>query len=248
MYSTVLGCLGVFITQVLIVGAGLKHPEKRILLDDQTLIQQKLDKLQSMLQSQQAQINELTVENAALRNEIDNGNKGAVYIRWGRRRCNNGSELVYSGFVGGPWYNSHGSGSNPVCLSPDPLWGQHNDHLDTHAAYMYGAEYEFTEIEQGLINENVPCAVCWSPTAVTTLMIPGRNKCYGGWKEEYHGYLAANRGEYLSGIQYTCIDESPEKLDSGHDNQDGVLFFEVEGRCGSLPCPPYVNGREIGKT
>ncbi|CAI8014204.1 hypothetical protein GBAR_LOCUS8916 [Geodia barretti] len=37
----------------------------------------------------------------------------------------------------------------------------------------------------------------------------------------------------------------PEKVDGGHANHDGALFLNVEPRCGSLPCPPYDNTKEM---
>lgn len=84
MYSVVLFSLCVFMAHVLIISASSndKEHEKRILLDDQSFVQQQLDKLQSMLQGQQAQIDALTSENSALRNEINNGNKGTIFFSY----------------------------------------------------------------------------------------------------------------------------------------------------------------------
>ena len=47
---------------------------------------------------------------------------------------------------------------------------------------------------------------------------------------------------------YECMDISPETVASGGSNQDGALFYHVEPRCGSLPCPPYVNTKEMKST
>lgn len=53
----------------------------------------------------------------------------------------------------------------------------------------------------------------------------------------YHGHPA--------GTQYTCVDSHPDTLHGGQTSKDGYLFFVVEARCGSLKCPPYVEGREV---
>lgn len=43
---------------------------------------------------------------------------------------------------------------------------------------------------------------------------------------------------------YACMDANPEKKGS-NVNHEGRLFYPVESVCGSLPCPPYVNNREL---
>ena len=53
----------------------------------------------------------------------------------------------------------------------------------------------------------------------------------------YHGHAA--------GTKYTCVDSHPDTLHGGQTNKNGYLFFLVEARCGSLKCPPYVEGREL---
>ena len=51
-------------------------------------------------------------------------------------------------------------------------------------------------------------------------------------------------GHYRS--QYTCIDVALQPANgSSPTNHDGLLFFFVEGLCGSLPCPPYDETREL---
>lgn len=50
---------------------------------------------------------------------------------------------------------------------------------------------------------------------------------------------------HAAGTMYTCVDEKPDTLHGGHANKDGRLFYSVEARCGSLRCPPYIEGREL---
>ena len=44
---------------------------------------------------------------------------------------------------------------------------------------------------------------------------------------------------------FECMDVSPVTVTGGHTNQNGALFHHVEPRCGSLPCPPYEQQKEI---
>lgn len=66
-----------------------------------------------------------------------------------------------------------------------------------------------------------------------------------GWELEYHGNLMAGRYYHKAGTMYTCVDEHPDTLHGGQANIDGKMFYSVEARCGSLKCPPYVEGREL---
>ena len=50
---------------------------------------------------------------------------------------------------------------------------------------------------------------------------------------------------HTAGSMYTCVDGNPDTLHGGKADKNGRLFYLVEARCGSLKCPPYVEGREI---
>jgi hypothetical protein len=76
-------------------------------------------------------------------------------------------------------------------------------------------------------------------------MIPGRLDCYPGWTKEYSGYLVSENAGHPSNSEYVCLDSRPDVIIGGHDNKNGRLFYFVEGVCGSLKCPPYVEGREL---
>ena len=75
-------------------------------------------------------------------------------------------------------------------------------------------------------------------------MIPGRNQCHDGWTREYAGHLAAGGHGYCA-TEYVCLDFHPDSIVGGQKNEKGALFYLVDGICGSLECPPYVNGREL---
>ena len=44
---------------------------------------------------------------------------------------------------------------------------------------------------------------------------------------------------------FECMDFLPEATAGGHTDQNGALFYYIEARCGSLPCPPYEEEKEL---
>jgi len=60
-------------------------------------------------------------------------------------------------------------------------------------------------------------------------------------------FLVAGYEGYAAASQFVCLDVDPEILtgDKHAEQHGGKLFYFAEARCGSLPCPPYVNGREL---
>ena len=170
-------------------------------------------------------------------------NGGTVYVRWGHDECPSTAELVYVGRAGGSGYTNQGGGSNPQCLPLDPnyLRSQTGSRV---TAYMYGAEYETYNDKQ---HHDVPCAVCYVTQRSTVYMLPAKYTCPSGWTREYYGYLMAeyhgHQHHYRS--QFTCIDVFFKSVVGSATNHDGLLFYFTEGKCGSLPCPPYDNTRAL---
>ena len=199
------------------------------------------------------EIKKLQTDVAALKINMPKGESGSTYVRWGRDNCSgNGTQLVYSGYAAGSDFRDSGAAANYICLSPDPLWGHYSDAQDSDAKVM-GVEYELAGAAHGdttaffhksLHDDDAPCSVCRSPRP-TVIMIPGRNQCYKGWNLEYKGYLVAGYYGRDASSEYVCLDENPNVIPGGHNDQNGALFYMVEGRCGSLLCPPYVDGREL---
>ncbi|XP_078331169.1 uncharacterized protein LOC111103549 [Crassostrea virginica] len=174
-------------------------------------------------------------------------NGSVVYTRWGKKTCPSGAELVFSGFAGGSWYSHKGAAVDPLCLPRDPEWGIYKDGTDGAKAYVFGAEYQTYSynVPPGVHDHDVPCAVCLVRNKSVTKMFAARKNCYKGWELEYRGYLMAGYYDYAGGSMYTCVDGNPDTLHGGHASKDGKLFYPVEARCGSLKCPPYVEGREL---
>ena len=174
---------------------------------------------------------------------------GATYIRWGRTTCpdTEGTELVYAGRAAGSHFQHSGGGANYLCITEEP------ENFDfgpgtVGAAFIYGAEYEMWGNVPAASLQNhdhdVPCSVCYISPRETVLMIPGKYTCPSGWTHEYYGYLmSARAGHHRS--TFECMDASPETVAGGHADQNGALFYHVEPRCGTLPCPPYEEQKEM---
>ena len=122
------------------------------------------------------------------------------------------------------------------------------------SANIQGAEYEFAHFEsifsrtynggRSLHDHDAPCVVCLAPSRSAQLMVPAKRTCPSGWTLEYRGYLVTDHPNH-NVKDFVCLDEEPEALPGSQANQNGALFYTVEAICGSLPCPPYVNGWEL---
>ena len=157
--------------------------------------------------------------------------------------------LLVLGIVGGESFNHHGGGANYLCLPRDPKYGKYrNGHQG--GGYMYGSEYQVNHyngnpFKRNLHDYEAPCVICFVKSRGSMLMMPARNDCPSGWTEEYHGYLMTEGYGHKHSRDFICVDEDPEYVPGSHANRDGALLYPVEGVCGSLPCLPYVNGREL---
>ena len=180
---------------------------------------------------------------------------GATYVRWGKRTCpdTEGTEIIYNGTAASS-HHYEGGGGNYQCLTNQPT------HFDLggkggreDAGYIYGTEFEVwgnvPRASLPLTNQNVACAVCYV-TRGAVVMIPGTYICPLGWRREYHGYLMSERHKNRRST-FECVDVSPDILPQREQDvdregdDDGALFYHVEPRCGSLPCPPYDEQREV---
>ncbi|XP_052805784.1 uncharacterized protein LOC128235094 [Mya arenaria] len=204
---------------------------------------EKLENLQRDKNELVANVTALTAFVETLTRKIKGLNDpgGNTYIRWGKKSCptNTAAELVYEGFAGGAPYDKPGNGANYICLPKDPQWG--TDTSSSNIGYVHGAEYQ---MEGMLKDQDVPCAVCRTPST-NVLMIPARQECYEGWTKEYHGYLMAERHNHASNKEYICMDGEPEPRVGTKANVNGALLYFQEAVCGSLPCLPYNAGWKL---
>ena len=182
-----------------------------------------------------------------MKGDKEQRNGGTVYVRWGHNQCPSTAQIVYSGRAGGSHWYRRGGGSDPQCLPLDP------NYLRTISgrqdrAYMYGAEYQtHTDSNShihGIDNHDVPCAVCHVSNRTAVYMVPAKYTCPTGWTREYYGYLMSSRYD-LQRTVFTCVDTAFKSVAGSSTDHGSFLFYFVEGRCGSLPCPPYDNTREL---
>ncbi|XP_062576157.1 short-chain collagen C4-like [Saccostrea cucullata] len=216
-----------------------KSEDKRLLVNDQTVLQETVQKLQTELQQLKSEVTQLKQQGASVSTPLSS------YTRWGRHSCPAGSTLIYRGFAGGHPYNETGSGVNFLCLPDDPLWGIHHDSVNSYSGWIMGVEYEggyFFNTDTH--DSDVPCAVCLTPHS-TSLVIPARNVCYDDWHLEYSGYLMSNAHRHPGESEYICVDAHPDVIPNSSSNTNGAVLYMVETVCRSLPCPPYVAGREL---
>ena len=159
---------------------------------------------------------------------------------------------MYDGYAGGSHYAHSGGAASMICLPRDPDWdaGNHNDALHSATGLLYGAEYRDGQSRNDNLfgkshhDHDVPCVVCLVRQS-SVLVIPGKSKCYDGWSLEYSGYLMSNSYQHTGATDFYCVDNNPEDLIGGAKRDDGLFLYFVEPRCGSLRCPPYVEGREF---
>ena len=174
-------------------------------------------------------------------------NGGIVHVRWGYDQCPSTAQLVYSGRAGGSNWNQGGA-SNPQCLPVDPNFLKSISGHQEYRALMYGAEYNtrtYTNSHlHGRHNHDVPCAVCYATQRSTVYMLPAKYTCPSGWTREYYGYLMAELHSHHPS-QFTCMDNAFKSVIGTAANHNGMRLSFVEGRCGSLPCPPYDKTREL---
>jgi len=156
--------------------------------------------------------------------------------------------LAIAGRTGGGYHNNPGEGSNYVCLPMNPKYLKYDGNLHGMSS-MYGTEYKVPKFNpfstMNLDDSDAPCVVCHVKTRSSKLMIPATYQCPSAWTREYYGYLMAERHDHKHSSEYICVDRDAEAVPGSHQPKLGSALYTVDGQCGSLPCPPYVLGREL---
>lgn len=186
---------------------------------------------------------------------------GATYNRWGRTSCSTRSSLIYKGMMAGAHYDSHGGGSNFLCLPEDPQYSTTNVGYDLEAS-IYPVQYETSTTGNKLFGNNVfqqkvPCAACETNQRITKIMIPAYVECPSSeWTLEYQGYLMSERDHVAKSKprnffddrgrgSYICVDSNAEPGSQGMNEWVGGAIYPVNAHCTSdggaqaLQCPPY---------
>ncbi|CAC5405234.1 unnamed protein product [Mytilus coruscus] len=146
-------------------------------------------------------------------------------------------------YTAGQYYNAPlGGPANTLCLPDNPEIPTSS--YTYHAIDLYGTEYETNFFRNNSQDEDMPCALCRNNGSSSSVMIPGRRTCYAGWNMEYTGILAAGSHGH-SASNFICVDKDPEYIRSGKASDNGHLMYVVNVKCGSLPCPPYEENRQV---
>ena len=171
---------------------------------------------------------------------------GATYVRWGRTTCPTtlGTELLYAGRAAGPLWSHRGGGVDLLCLPSNPDYLSANSPI-TSASPLYGVEYHSTVTNSNLLNHNLPCAVCYTPTRVAMVMIPAWTHCPASWTNEYVGYvMTEHKTQYR--LKHVCVDQNAEQVSGEARDVNGALLHHIDVACNTgIPCPPYSDTKEI---
>ena len=177
---------------------------------------------------------------------------GATYVRWGRTTCPTelGTQLLYAGRAAGPHYTFQGAGADLLCLPDNPEYFPANSPTN-RAARLFGVEFNSAIAESSMLDHNLACAVCYTPTRVAMVMIPAWIHCPALWTKEYIGYIMTEHKNH-NRLQHVCVDQNAEFV-SGEGTDSGDLtaslyhvdiYCEVDFKSG-IDCPPYSNTKEI---
>ncbi|XP_056018267.1 uncharacterized protein LOC125670295 [Ostrea edulis] len=120
-----------------------EEEKKRILLNDPTLMDQRLAHLEQFTQEQAAENKRLKglVQDLELKiTTMQQGFKGngATFTRWGKESCPSNTSLVYSGYSGGGWFNTKGSATNYLCMPQSLI---HSTKTGSYGNHIWGVEY-----------------------------------------------------------------------------------------------------------
>ncbi|PVD29545.1 hypothetical protein C0Q70_08796 [Pomacea canaliculata] len=143
----------------------------------------------------------------------------SVYVHWGSSTCTSSAVLVYSGEIGGSFYDTTGAAVNYLCLPLTDLTLA--DISTTYYAQLYGGEYESQDAHQ---EKDPVCAVCRSSHA-TNVMIPAKTVCPAGWTSEYSGWLMAGWTGHNAASEFICVDSKMEERIGSERNDNGKLLY-----------------------
>ena len=150
--------------------------------------------------------------------------------------------------MGGSFHSHTGGASNYLCLPLNPTFDNFTPGDQTYST-IFGTKYKVKEnsnlFTNNLNNLDALCAVCHVQSRGSQVMIPARNDCPSGWTLEYKGYLMSTYKTDKGRTQFICVDEDAEGANGSQPDANSAFLYFVEGRCGSLPCPPYAYGKEL---
>jgi hypothetical protein len=110
---------------------------------------------------------------------------------------------------------------------------------------LSGVEFQSNLDNLNLISQNPPCAVCYTPTRSTMVMIPAWTHCPASWTKEYVGYVMTT-GRNNGPLQHVCVDQHTEFVPGEASYRGGRGLYHVGVDCArGILCPPYVTTKEV---
>eukprot|EP00117_Sycon_ciliatum_P038877 scpid82922/ scgid28815/ Short-chain collagen C4 len=177
-------------------------------------------------------------------NDLQNG---AVYTHWGSSTCSQGSNLVYSGFVGGTWYSLKGGAAQYLCMPMEPEYSEYIPKTQSNSI-LQTAELQTPSKAIpafGSLYQNTPvCALCQASGRSAQFMFPARLTCPAGWNKEYDGYLMTAKYN-LQRTEYICMDKQPEVMEGTSKNVNGALLYFVETNSKTHVPNAYIGEKEL---
>ncbi|KAK7105049.1 hypothetical protein V1264_019670 [Littorina saxatilis] len=159
-----------------------------------------------------------------------------TFVRWGRSTCPNSTQLVYTGGVGGAYWDQTGSSNSVLCLPNNPVHGHSFARPSEYVSELYGAEWN-----THAYNQDPVCSVCLTQGRSASVMIPATTVCPGGWALDYNGYLMGSYPIDPVGHDFVCMDTAMEHRPGSEGSDHGLRLFYTYTHCGRLPCPPYTD-------
>ena len=155
------------------------------------------------------------------------------------------TEDIYNSITAGSYHGHTGGGSNYICMVKEVKYDP-GAVTRGSGSHIYGTEYETAgNALNSLHNHNVPCAACHVTTRSAQLMIPGIDRCPGGWTSEYTGWLMSERHNHKR-TMYVCVDKDAQALPGLRADNDDTLLYHTSVNCNhGIPCPPYVNHKDL---
>jgi len=162
---------------------------------------------------------------------------GAVYVRWGHIFFPSTVNRLYHGISAGSDFRNTGSGSNPLCLPHAPTYDISPITSNRgRGSSIHRARYS-SDMSQ------MPCAVCHVSQRSAVYTFPAQPTCPTEWTLEYTGFLMASHNDHQKS-DFICVQKNPF-VQSSPLTTEGLLFYNVEANCTSLPCPHYQRQRAL---
>lgn len=168
---------------------------------------------------------------------------GVVYTRWGKSSCPStaGTQQVYVGRAGGGVFIHMVVVVQTISVCQKILnTGPTIIQVSRDTATLYGIEYEEPLSSTTRSSDDAVCVVCFISTRDNP-DDPSQNQL-STQLDKRISWVDYLMFEYKGSgrTTYVCVDQS---FDQAHTSAGH--FYHVEATCNSMPCPPYVNYKEL---